>query len=310
MLSRVAERTYWISRYLERVENTARLMRVYTNLLLDMPAGVNLGWFNLITLNAAESWFDARYRVRDERNVMKFLLSDPDYPGSMVSSVSCVRENIRTSRDVVPSESWEYINELHLYVQDNLQSGINRGSRHDFITDIIKGCQNMQGLFTSTMSEGQPKSFLRLGRNLERADMTTRLLDAGAFVVEENEGNLLPTVEQIIWVNVLNSASAFLPYTKSVRKSVSGARVATYLLGDTNFPRALGYSLAQMGIVCATLPRNHDVMGAIEKLQTFMKPPADDNGELCADFRDYLNALQLRIADLHHLFAETWFTLD
>src|SRR5690606_1659640 len=126
MLSRVAERLYWTSRYLERVENTARLMGVYTNLLLDMPSGVNIGWYNLVTLNNAEAWFENRYKVKDERNVMRFLLSDPDYPGSMMSSLQGVRENIRTTRDVVPAESWEYINELTLYVQDNLNMGINR----------------------------------------------------------------------------------------------------------------------------------------------------------------------------------------
>src|SRR5690606_16371662 len=114
MLSRVAERLYWTSRYLERVENTARLMGVYTNLLLDMPSGVNIDWYNLVTLNNAEAWFENRYKVKDERNVMRFLLSDPDYPGAMLSSLQGVRENIRTTRDVVPAESWEYINELTL----------------------------------------------------------------------------------------------------------------------------------------------------------------------------------------------------
>src|SRR5690606_36765269 len=243
MLSRVAERIYWMSRYLERVENTARLMGVYTDLLLDMPGGVNIGWYNLVTLNNAESWFDARYKVREERNVTKFLLSDPDYYGSMVHSLKLVRENIRTSRHAIPEESWEYVNELSRYVNDNLQPGIKRGTRHEFIAEVIKSCPRLHGLFISTMSEGQPKSSRRRGRNIERADMTTRILDAGASVVLENEGNLLPSVEQIVWANVLHSVSAYLPYTKSQRKSVKGPRVARYLLEDRNFPRAVGYCL-------------------------------------------------------------------
>ncbi len=308
MLSRVAERIYWMSRYLERVENTARLMGVYTNLLLDMPSGVNIGWYNLVTLNDAESWFDARYKVKDERNVIKFLLSDPDYPGSMVSSLRSVRENIRTSRDVIPAESWEYVNELSLFVNDNLQKGVNRGSRHDYISEVIQTCQGLHGMFVSTMSEGQPKNFMRLGRNIERADMTTRLLDAGATVVLENDGNLLPSAEHIVWANVLHSASAFLPYTKSQRKSVRGARVARYLIEDRDFPRTIGYCMDSLQVLAERLPRGESLIGSVGRVQRLQfKPIRDDDVVIEESFRDYLNELQLRIAKLHQVVADTWF---
>jgi uncharacterized alpha-E superfamily protein len=312
MLSRVAERLYWMSRYLERVENTARLLGVYTNLLLDMPNGVNIGWYNLITLNVAESWFDARYKIRDERNVVRFLLSDPDYAGSMVSSLRSVRENIRTSRDVIPEECWEYVNELSLYVNDNLQAGVNRGTRHDFITDVIKTCQQLHGLILSTMSEGQPKCFIRLGRNLERADMTTRLLDAGTALLLENEENLLPSLDQIVWVNVLNSASAHLPFTKSQRKSVKGYRVARYLVEDSNFPRAIAYCLNALTQTCQTLPQNEAVMKSLAKIQR-QQYHFDESAEdepLGQDFRDYLNDFQLSLARLHGEMSDTWFPAD
>ncbi|KJS04376.1 MAG: hypothetical protein VR73_14620 [Gammaproteobacteria bacterium BRH_c0] len=311
MLSRVAERIYWMSRYLERVENTARLMGVYTNLLMDMPAGVNIGWYNLVSLNDAEEWFDAHYRVRDERNVMKFLLADRDYPGSIVNSLQGVRENIRTSRDVVPAESWEYINELALYVQDNQSAGINRGQRHEFIAQVIKSCQQLQGLFVSSMIDGQAKNFLRLGRNIERADMTTRILDAGIGVVLENNGNVLPTTESIIWANVLYSLSAYLPYTKRQRKSVKGARVARYLLEDATLPRTIRFCGESMATVCKTLPRNKKVLKKIDQIRKSHYPPLDDdNAVLDVGFSDYLNELQLLIGSAHELFAETWFTLD
>ncbi len=311
MLSRVAERLYWMSRYLERVENTVRLMGVYTNLLLDMPSGVNIGWYNLVTLNNAESWFENRYKVKDERNVMRFLLSDPDYPGSVMYSLGRVRENMRTTRDVVPSESWEYINELNLFVQDNITMGVNRGQRHAFIAEVIKSCQQFLGLFVGTMSEGQPRAFLRLGRNLERADMTTRILDAGINVVLENDGNVLPTTESIIWVNVLQSLSAYLPYTKQQRRSVRGNRVARYLLEDPDLPRTIRYCCEILRGECARLPRNEAVLANLDRILASRYPPlADDEAELDEGFSDYLNQLQLQIADLHHLIAEAWFTLD
>ena len=308
MLSRVAERIYWMSRYLERVENTARLMGVYTNLLLDMPPGVNIGWYNLVTLNDAESWFDARYKVKDERNVIRFLLSDPDYPGAMISSLQNVRENIRTSRDVIPAESWEYVNELSLFVNEHLQQGVNRGTRHEFIDAVIQACQCLHGMFVSTMSEGQPKNFLRMGRNVERADMTTRLLDAGATVVLENDGNMLPSVEQITWMNVLHSASAYLPYTKSQRKSVRGARVARYLLDDKAFPRSIGYCMNELQKLADILPRGKALSEVVTKVQKFQfKPIKQDDAVVDESFREYLNNLQLKIATLHQVVDDTWF---
>ena len=311
MLSRVADRLYWTGRYLDRVENTARLAGVYTNLLLDMPPGVNIGWYNLITLNNAERWFDSRYKIRDERNVMKFLLADPDYPGSMLNSLQRVRENLRTSRDVVPAESWEYINELALYVQENLNAGINRGQRHEFIANVIKSCQQLLGLFESAMSEGQGKSFLRMGRYLETADMTTRILDAGVGLQLENQDDLLPSTESIIWANVLHSLSAYLPYTKSQRASVRGPRVARFLLEDEALPHALRHACLMLREICATLPRNSEVLECVDALIDHrFSHLSDDQAQLDQSFSTYLNDLQVQLADLHRLFAETWFSLD
>lgn len=311
MLSRVAERLYWMSRYLERAENTARLMDVYTNLLLDLPSGVNIGWYNLVTLNGAESWFDHRYRVRNERNVMRFLLADRDYPGSIVASLHRVRENIRTTRDIVPAESWEYINELSLFVQDNIAMGVNRGQRHAFIAAIIKACQQFLGLFVGTMCEGRPRTFLRLGRNLERADMTTRILDAGTRVVLENNGSVLPGMETIVWGNVLRSLSAYLPYTRQQRRGVRGVTVARYLLEDPRLPRTIRYCCDILRTECANLPRHDAVLCRLDDILINRYWPFErEVGVLDTDFRAYLLELQLQLAEVHQLIAETWFTAE
>ena len=115
MLSRVAERTYWAARYLERIENTVRLISVYDKLMSDLPSSVGIGWYNLITINSAEEAFNERYTAQNERNVIKFLLSEENNPCSVVSNLRFARENLRTTRDVVPAESWVMINELNLF---------------------------------------------------------------------------------------------------------------------------------------------------------------------------------------------------
>ena len=261
MLSKVAERVYWTARYLERVENTARLIQVYDNLLFDLPRNVDLSWYNLITLNSQQIDFEDRYKVHDERNVIKFLVGDESNPSSIVSSLALIRENVRTTRDVVPEETWELTNELSLYVQENLQQGINRSKRHQFLDGVVKGCQQILGLLYGTMPHDAAWYFLRLGRNLERADMTTRIVDAGvAAVLSLEEDDTVVNSRQIIWGNVLRSAGADQSYRRTVRTSVKGEAVLNYLLEDPAFPRSIHHCLAAIADSAAKLPRSRPVV--------------------------------------------------
>ena len=119
MLSRVAERLYWMGRYFERVESTARLVNAYTNQILDLPRGVDPGWRQLVDINGSNEIFETHYQNYDERNTVKFLLADAFNPGSVVSALAMARENVRTTRDVLPTEVWDHANELHLYCREN-----------------------------------------------------------------------------------------------------------------------------------------------------------------------------------------------
>ena len=122
MLSRVAERVYWLARYLERVENTARLINVHTGLLMDLPRDVEIDWFTLVTIFDAEMFYHANFEQINENNVMQFLLAEPNNPISLLNSLSAVRENARTSLDILPEETWEQVNELYLLVKNETLS--------------------------------------------------------------------------------------------------------------------------------------------------------------------------------------------
>ena len=307
MLSKVAERVYWIARYLERVESTARLVSIYDQLLFDMPRSVKLSWYNLITINSMDHAFNERFSVRDERNVMKFLLGDPNNPASMLSSLKAIRENIRTTRDVIPAETWELINELSLYVQENLQQGVSRSKRHQFLENVIKGCQQILGLLYGSMPHDAAWEFLRLGRNLERADMTTRNLDAAvAAILEMEEGEHVVNSQQIIWGNVLRSLNASQSYRRTTRISVKGSAVAQYLLEDDDFPKSIAHCLNAFIESSAKLPRSKEMVAKLNTItdKIFKKV---DYEKLDEPFRDYLNDLQIKLGDIHALIAETWF---
>ncbi|WP_420600519.1 alpha-E domain-containing protein [Neptuniibacter sp.] len=309
MLSRVAERIYWGSRYLERVENTARLVSVYDNLLFDLPRDTNIGWYNLIVINSSTESFNERYKVQDERNVVKFLLADDSNTSSMLTSLKQVKENIRTTRDVVPQDTWELINELDLFARNNIRKGINRTDRHQFLNTIIKHCQEINGLFESAMSRDATWQFMMLGRNIERADMTTRILDAGASIMlQPNEGTSI-NLSQVVWGNVLRSLSAYMNYRRSIRTQVQSSKVARFLLEDPHFPRTIAFCLEEIESAIQKLPRPEKTLSVLHALKE-LNYPLENGNPLNEEFRDYLNDLQIQVCELHNEFSENWFAFS
>jgi uncharacterized alpha-E superfamily protein len=308
MLSRVAERIYWGARYLERIENTARLVGVYDNLLFDLPRDTNISWYNLIEINSKEEAFNDRYKVRDERNVVKFLLADDTNPSALLCSLKMAKENIRTTRDVLPQDTWELINELDIFAHSNIRQGINRTNRHQFLNGIIQKCQELNGLFDGVMSRDASWQFLVLGRNLERADMTTRILEAGVSVMlQPNEGTTV-NLSQVVWGNVLRSLSADMNYRRSVRSTVQSRKVAMFLLEDVNFPRSVHYCMAEIHASIARLPGSGDIDAHCKLLA--LQSPLGDQISPNAEFRDYLNLLQLQLIALHAQFSAKWFAFN
>lgn len=308
MLSKVAERVYWTARLLERVENIARLVSVYDSLLFDLPHELDISWYNLVTLNGAEVLFHERYQNRDERNVVKFMLADDTNPSSLLSSLKMVRENVRTTRDVLPQETWEVVNELYIFATENIQRGINRSARHEFLGEMIKGCQQINGLIMGTMSRDECWQFLRIGRNLERADMLTRLLDAGAAAQIQGEAETRMRISQVVWGNVLRSSSAELSYRRTMRSAVHEGDVAVFLLEDRYFPRSFRFCVSQIQDAVKGLPQNKAIKKALA--QSFESSfEMDESNRLREDFRKYLNQQQVTLMALHQICADTWFSL-
>jgi uncharacterized alpha-E superfamily protein len=310
MLSKVAERVYWAARYLERVESTARMLSIYDTLLFDLPRQVNLGWYNLIVINSLEQDFNERYSVQDERNVVKFLVGDDTNPSSIVTSLKAIRENIRTTRDVIPADTWELVNELSQYVQDHLQQGINRRDRHEFLGNVISACQQIIGLWQVNMPRDSAWEMLKLGQNLERADMTTRNLDAAtAAIMQIEDDDFAVNSQQIIWGNVLRSLSADQPYRRAMRSSVKAPLVCSFLLTDQRFPRSVEYCLNDMIQGVKALPRAEKIIADIRKLHKTVTDRAEDSAP-GPEMREALNDLQISLQYLHFSISRTWFLND
>lgn len=306
MLSRVAERLYWIARYVERAENTARMTMAFHTLALDMPKSVQLSWKSLVAVTGMEGVFDEHYQREDERNCVKFLVADSYNPSSIFSSLRSARENVRTTRDLVPTEAWEVVNELYLFAREHLDSGISKRGRYEFLSEIVRRCQTLTGLLAGSMSHDAAYDFIRLGRNLERADMATRQIDVGAIRLLERREDPEPH-EGLLWTSVLRSQSGFQMYRQHVRRRINGVDVVRFLLQDVPFPRSVAHALTHSENALECLPRN--VIPLRVAIQARRHVLDADVDKLLADDRlhEFMDRLQLEIGGLHEAVAECWF---
>lgn len=311
LLSRVAERVYWQARYLERVENTARLLNVFSTLLMDLPKGTKLGWHSLVEITGTDEAFAARYKQQSERNVIRFLLSERN-GYSILDHLAMTRENARTTREIMPTEAFEMINNLYYQARDNADKAVARGPRHEMLEGIIADCQQITGLLGGCMSRDEAYSFIRLGRSLERADMTTRIVDVGS-------GNLLAPLhegqatsegeapfESILWMNILRSLSAYQMYRQHVRERISGEDVVEFLIQNEEFPRSAAHNFTTLNKVLKKLPSSSKVKWQVDKARRLVHG-GDIEKLLSKGLLSYIDELQKAIAAIHVKIADTWF---
>ena len=311
LLSRVAERVYWQARYLERAENVARLLHVFSALQLDLPKGTKLGWQTLVQITGHEEQFVEKYKQENERNVVRFLLAERNGI-SLVDMLAFARENARTTREIMPTEAFELINGLYYFARDNAEAGISRAERNEILDQIVSRSQQIGGLMAGTMSRDEAYSFVRLGRSLERADMTTRIVDVDSqklmpeLEVEDAEPEAREPYENILWMNVLRSSSAYQMYRQHVRERINGEDVVRFLLQNEQLPRSAAHNLTTMTKVLRNLPNSNKVNWQVNETRKLVRD-ADVNRLLRRGLVRHLDSVQKEIAQVHFKIADTWF---
>lgn len=306
MLSRVAENLYWFARYKERAENTARLINVNTNLVLDLPKAASLGWNPIIEILGSDEQYHASHDDSEERTVLRYLILDPKNPVSIHTSLAMARENCRTIRDFVPREAWELINDLYLFARQDAQKGISRRGRHQYLLGIIVRVQTLTGMLAGTMLHDQGYDFLKMGRNLERADMTTRIIDVRTANLLENSHEDLTPYENIQWMSVLKSLTAYQMYRRTIQVRVRRPDVLQFLLQERRFPRAFYHAICEVEGCLQDLPRNDEALATLKVLQkkVLAAKPARLKQERLHKFID---ELQLGLAQVHSAIDKTYF---
>lgn len=306
LLSRVAENAYWAGRYLERAEATARLVKAHTELFVDLPRSAGLTWAPLLTVTGSDDDHQRLHGHPTEETVVAFLLSDPTHPGSVVASVAQAREDLRVTRTMLPRRTWETVNELHLWARDTCRDGDDRRTRLAWCEEVIRRCHLVAGSVYATMTRDDAFSFLEIGRYVERADMTTRVLDVESEILLDTSEEGLRPYTDVTWLAVLRSLGAEQMYRRATGGVVSGSEAVRFLLLDPAFPRSVEHCLIGVSRWLLELPRLEAPMATCAAVERRLGDiePATRSAE---GLHELVDDLQEGFDQLHGALGETYF---
>jgi uncharacterized alpha-E superfamily protein len=245
VIARVADHCFWLGRYVERTESTAKNLAVTTTIALDAELAPRRSWHPVVIVSGQEEDFLARFgkeALADAEVVQNYMARDMDNPVSIVRSAAAARENARSIREVISLEVWQIMNELKVFLGSDEADHMYATDRHAFYARVQRATQLVLGLLRSTMLHDDPLDFIWLGVLLERAGQTARLLDVQHHALVA-EGAPHVVLETALWLSLLRACSGFEPFMKTNRGKVNGPPVAAFLILEPRFPRSVIYAV-------------------------------------------------------------------
>lgn len=295
MLSRIAESFYWIGRYLERSEDTARLLDVHIQLILeDQSIDEDSASRSLLTVMGLDPTSGT-----DQASVMRALGWDPESPASMVAAFRGARESVRRSRETVSTETWEAVNTTWNLIH---RGQLQHYRPHQACQLLRERCAVINGITDSTMSHDQGWLFLELGRNIERVDMTARMIEAAAYNVDSAHA----------WTQTLRACGAHHAFVRTYRGAESEAEAAEFLLQDRLFPRSVVFSLERAESCLSNLDIGERRAGFTgESLRLLGRTRAEMEfsplSEILSDLPSRMTGLQRACSDVNDALTRRYF---
>lgn len=275
MLSRVADSLFWMGRYLERTENIARFLDVNWHLTLDMAMMQQSHWSALVSITGDKSLYDELYEDDTKNNVIRFLTIDPNYSNSIWSCLNKARDNGRAVRDLLPVEMWELINVYFHTINKEAKNPVEVfDNPYTFCDEVKKRSQALSGLIQDSMDHDEAWLFFNLGRMLERADKTSRILDVKYFVLLPGLHDVGTAVDVVQWSALLKATSSFQAY-RHAEGRITPWGVARFMLMSHSFPRSVLYSLTKAQDLL------HEITGT--RIGYFSNDAEKMLGQLCAE---------------------------
>ncbi|MCA9064071.1 MAG: alpha-E domain-containing protein [Planctomycetaceae bacterium] len=311
MLSRVANSIYWMSRYVERAENLARFMEVTLNVMLDLPDRSVQQWEPLVRATGDEEYFGNRYPDFSADHVRQFLTFDREYHSSILTSITLARENARTVREVISSEAWEQLNAFYHFIR-NASHTVGTSPPATFYDEIVTHSYLFNGIVDATMTHDAGWHFANVGRLLERADKTSRILDVKYFTLHRRLEDVDTTFDDLLWSAVLRSASGFEMFRKRYH-TLTVHRIVEFLILNRSFPRSVRYCIDQVRASLSAIPGPVDQGGnpalRIAEAMADRLEQTDVHSIINGGVHEFVDALQTSLNDVGGAIRDTYFAL-
>jgi len=303
-----------MSRHIERAENTARFIDVNLRLVLDIPMDIKLQWEPMVRITGDIEIFANQHRKYSQKNVVNFLVFDYNYENSVVSCVNKARENARTIREIISTEMWLCINEFYLFLLNPKARTEAFTSPNSFFNKIKDYSQMLDGITESTMMHNEGWYFYRMGRFIERADKTSRILDVKYFILLPREDYVGTAFDALQWAALLRSASALDMYRKQYHQ-LTPLNIANFLFFEPDFPRSVKYCLRECDSAI------HNITGApFESYSTLAERQlgilraeieyADVNEIIEAGLHEYIDNFQFKLNKVGDAISNSFFAVQ
>jgi len=275
LLARYADCIFWLARNVERAENLARILDVHETFSRDSRGNQN--WLSIVQLYADEKRFFEKHAVATAEAVLRFYVLDAENPNSIVSAVRNARENARTLRPLISTEMWVQLNVFYnrlntLEAADLAPGGLNR-----LFNSIKESCQTHTGVTEGTFYRDQSWYFYQMGRYLERADQTTRLLDIKYHLLLPRDADVGSAVDLSHWSALLRSTAGYHAFRRLHTSTITPARVAGFLLLNHCFPRSVFLCVNEINSLLTELKSRYVLRGgnaaseAIDELRSLLQ---------------------------------------
>lgn len=257
MLGRTASGLFWMMRYLERIENAARLVDAGFRMSLTRSRTAQSEWDSVLTTAGSRELYLTQYDDFQTAKVVEFMIADRDNPGSLFCSMASARENARMTRTALTKDVWEAINEKWLWLRDAFEAGDHKTDLPALLTKIRQYTALVRGAINGTMLRNDIYRFVRLGLMIERADNTARILDTKYYVLLPSSASVGSSLDTVQWEMILRSASAESSFHWLHGGEISPAAIVDFLIHDVRLPRSIAYCYDDLIRTLADLEREY-----------------------------------------------------
>jgi uncharacterized alpha-E superfamily protein len=308
LLARYAECVFWLARFVERSENLARILEVNETYGRDRNGVQN--WLSIVELNADETDFAAKHEQATADSVIRFYVTDPEHPTSIVSAIGNARENARALRPLVSTEMWVTLNVFHNRLKTIGPDELAAGNLSRLLTEIKETCQTFTGITEGTFYRDQAWYFYLLGRYIERADQTTRLLDAKYRLLTDAAASAQEIGQ---WHALLRSASGYHAFRRVHTSNLTAPRVVGFLLFNPSFPRSVALCVREIDRALGELRaqyrvrRGGEVAECIDALRAILESRSTEQ-ILGSGLHDFIDFLQGAFIELTNRLSAAFFS--